>query len=149
MPSTSRSTLPRCRDRLGGPLARLSGAVHADDGLAQGNIVKSVAPGRHGLSTLADAVVEVDQLLLEALVEGRDLLSPRRAGRLGLAGLLDQHGGHAAEKWRRKREGEPAVRGVERELHLISSDARKVDPRKDALRGAVLEDRGEGGLADV
>src|SRR5207245_2682341 len=46
-------------------------------------------------------------------------------------------------------EGYPALRRVEGELHRVAGDFGKVDPREDALRRSVLEDRGQAGFANV
>jgi len=58
-------------------LARRPAAVHRDDGLAKGDVVQRVRSGGDRPATGRNAFVKVDQLLLEALVERRDLFGPR------------------------------------------------------------------------
>src|SRR5262245_2173491 len=93
--------------------------------------------------------MEVDELLPEALLVRRDLFLARSTRGVGFAVFGDEQRGHAAEKRRRKRQGHAPLRRVESELHLVARDYRQVDPREDALRRSVLEDRGQAGLADV
>src|SRR6202011_2542806 len=89
------------------------------------------------------AFVEVNQFLLEALLEGRDLLaSPGPAGGRRAAFRAEDRG-RASQEWGGEGEGQPPVRRVEGELHLVPSDAGEVDPGQDEIGLAVGEDRRE------
>src|SRR5881397_635693 len=108
-----------------------------------------VSGGRRRLPAVRHAIVEMDELFLEALLIGRDLLCTRCARRHFPAVLGDEKRGHAAEERGGECEGDSPLRRVKRELHRVARDIGQVDPRENALRSAVLEDRGQPRLAYV
>src|SRR2546422_771226 len=108
-----------------------------------------VSGGRRRLPAVRHAIVEMDELFLEALLIGRDLLCARCARRHFPAVLGDEKRGHAAEERGGECEGDSPLRRVKRELHRVARDIGQVDPRENALRSAVLEDRGQPRLAYV
>src|SRR6266852_3131125 len=123
--------------------------MRVHDRLAERDVVDAVRGGGSWRAPGGRAFVEVDQLLLEALFEGGDLLASRGARRAGSARFRYQHRRRASQEGGRKRKREAPVGRIERELHLVPRDPGEVDPRQDALGRAVREYRSQPGLADI
>src|SRR5437588_12968282 len=84
---------------LGWMIARRPTAMHVHDRFAQGDVVNTVCRRCRRRAAAGGALVEMDQFLLEALVERRDLIgSPGPAGRR-CATFRAEDRGRASQEW--------------------------------------------------
>src|SRR5439155_9849099 len=96
-------------------LARMAPAMDRHHGLAERDVMDGVSGGCRRLPAVRHAIVEMDELFLEALLIGRDLLCTRCARRHFPAVLGDEKRGHAAEERGGECEGDSPLRRVKRE----------------------------------
>src|SRR3954447_25779270 len=87
--------------------AQRSGGMGEHDVAAQRHVAQAVLAARAGLAALGDRGVELEQLALERLLVGDDVLAAARHDAARLALLVDQAGGMAAQQRRGELERGP------------------------------------------